>query len=162
MAKVFQTYIHTKLFSLLTKSASLPPPPPSTIIDIESATEPISSQVHDPQNYLAWEKQIVAFCLGSSIEIAILFAEIGPQRFPVTFILVSVAIMLAFTCICVGKCYMNSKFHVMARKLEELGGFFMVTAFFIAIAIPFPLWLQCCTGTAYAMFLVSILACNFF
>lgn len=129
MAKVFQTCIHTKLFSLLTKPASLTSPPPSTIIDIESAIEPTSSQVHDPQNYLASEKQVIAFCLGSSIEIAILFAEIGPQRFPVTFILVSVAIMMAFTCICVGKCYMNSKVPVMARKLEELGGLFMVTAF---------------------------------
>ncbi|OMO67964.1 hypothetical protein CCACVL1_20161 [Corchorus capsularis] len=137
---------------------------PAAAVDLESAAErPAALTVEDSQNYLAWEKLIVAFCLGSSIEIAILFAQIGSAPLPITFNLLSLAILLAFTCLCVGKCYSNhSKFHRVARMLEQVGGFFMVTAFFIAIAIPFPLWLQCCTGAVYAISFLSIMICNLF
>ncbi|OMO69975.1 hypothetical protein COLO4_28831 [Corchorus olitorius] len=144
----------------------LPPAlsPPAAAVDLELAAEqPAALTVEDSQNYLAWEKLIVAFYLGSSIEIAILFAQIGPAPLPITFNLLSLAILMAFTCFCVGKCYSNySKFHRVAWMLEQVGGFSMVTAFFIAIAIPFPLWLQCCTGAVYAISFLSIMICNLF
>ncbi|WRX19197.1 hypothetical protein QQP08_011684 [Theobroma cacao] len=169
MAKVFQAYILskyvTKVFPLLARCApQLPPPsPPSAAaVDLELAAEPAALTVKDSQNYLAWEKLIVAFCLGSSLEIATLFAQIGPARLPVTFTFLSLAILLAFTCLCVGKYFSKSKFLTMARMLEQLGGFFVVTAFFIAIAIPFPLWLQCCTGAVYSISFLSILIYNLF
>ncbi|KAE8672317.1 NB-ARC domain-containing disease resistance protein, putative isoform 1 [Hibiscus syriacus] len=123
MANIHCQYV-AKLFSFLSKSAS------PSIVDLESANEPAALQVEDSQHYLAWEKQIVAFGLGYSIEIAILFVGIEPtRRLPPTYDLLSVAIMLAFTCINVGKCFMNSKSRGIGRKLDELGGIFVVAAF---------------------------------
>ena len=135
MANAFQAYIIfqyvTKVFPLLARFAPLKLPPPlppaATVVDLESGADPVALPVQDSQNYLAWEKLIVAFCLGSSIQIATLFAQIG-HRLPVTFIFLSLAILLAFTSLCVGKYYINSKFRMIARRLEQLGGFFMVTA----------------------------------
>lgn len=173
MANAFQAYIIsyyvTKLFPWLARFAPLKlpsplPPAAAAVVDLELAAVPASLlPVQDSQNYLAWEKLIVAFCLGSSIEIATLFAQIGRPQLPVIFLFLSLAILLAFTSLCVGKFYVNSKSHMMkARRLEQLSGFFMVTAFFIAIAIPFPFWLQCCTGALYAISFVSITVCNLF
>ncbi|XWS60386.1 hypothetical protein CRYUN_Cryun07bG0032000 [Craigia yunnanensis] len=169
MANAFQAYnlfqYVTKVFPLLARfpPLKLPPPlqPAATFVDLELAADPASLPVQDSQNYLAWEKLLVAFCLGSSIEIATLFAQIG-HRLPITFMFLSFAILLAFSSLCVGKYYINSKFHMIAQRLEQLGGFFMVTAFFIAIAIPFPLWLQCSIWAVYAIFLLSITVCNLF
>ncbi|KAL4339296.1 hypothetical protein GQ457_08G036780 [Hibiscus cannabinus] len=168
LAKFYQAHIHcqyvTKLFPSLTKSPSLQFPPSAAaaaaaVVNLESANEPAALPVEDLQYNLAMQKQIIAFCLGSSLEIAILYAGTDPPRqLPLTFNLLSIAIMLAFTCISVGKCFMNSKFDMIARKLEQLGGIFTVAAFFIATAIPFPWWLQCCTG----FFFLSTVACNLF
>ncbi|XVE56740.1 hypothetical protein DITRI_Ditri04bG0035200 [Diplodiscus trichospermus] len=170
MANVFQAYIIsqyvTRVFPLLARFATpklpRPLPPAPAVVDLESAADPAALPVNDSQNYSGWEKLMVAFCLGSAIEIATLFAQIG-HRLPVAFIFLSLAILLAFTCLCVGKYYINiEKFHIIGRRLEQLGGFFMVTAFFVAIAIPFPLWLQCCTGAVYAISFLTITVCNLF
>ncbi|XVF49874.1 hypothetical protein PTKIN_Ptkin04bG0051100 [Pterospermum kingtungense] len=172
MANAFQAYIVsyyvTKVFPWLARFAppklppSLSPAAAAVVVDLESAAEP-SALLKQDSHYLAWEKLIVAFCLGSSIEIATLFAQNGPKQLPVTFLFLSLAILLAFTSLCVGKFYINFKPQVMiARRLEQLGGFFIVTAFFIAIAIPFPFWLQCCTGALYAISFLSITVCSLF
>ncbi|KAK8498729.1 hypothetical protein V6N12_041803, partial [Hibiscus sabdariffa] len=103
LAKFYQAHIHcqyvTKLFSSLTKSPSLQLPPSAdaaAVVNLESANEPAALPVEDSQYNLAMQKQIIAFCLGSSLEIAILYAGTDPpRRLPLTFNLLSIAIMLA-------------------------------------------------------------------
>ncbi|GLT44112.1 hypothetical protein SLA2020_180270 [Shorea laevis] len=135
----------------------LPSSSPPSDIDLELA-EPAAAM--EDKQILGWEKIVVAFCLGSSVEIAVLFVEKG--SLPLSFNFLSLAIALAFTSLCVSK-FIGSRFPGTERVLEldHLAGLFMVTAFYTAITIPFPFWLKCCTWAVYAISLVAIFICNY-
>jgi uncharacterized protein (DUF983 family) len=53
--------------------------------------------------------------------------------------------------------FMKSKFPVIARVLDLVGVFFAVTAYFTAITIPLPLWLQIIAWLVYAISFVAVL-----
>jgi hypothetical protein len=57
---------------------------------------------------------------------------------------------------------MKPKFPVLARWLDVVGIFFAVTAFFTAITIPFPLYLQIITWVVYAISGLAISVSIFF
>ncbi|GLU20301.1 hypothetical protein SLE2022_365090 [Rubroshorea leprosula] len=131
--------------------SSLPRPD----VDLELA-EPAAAM--EDKQILGWEKIMVAFCLGSSVEIAVLFVEKGSLPLPFNFL--SLAISLAFTSLCVSK-FIGSRFPGTERVLDHFAGLFMFTAFYTAVTIPFPFWLKCCTWAVYAISLAAIFICNY-
>uniref|UniRef100_A0A7N2M6Y6 Uncharacterized protein n=1 Tax=Quercus lobata TaxID=97700 RepID=A0A7N2M6Y6_QUELO len=111
--------------------------------------------VHD----MGWAEIVIAFCLASAIDIALL--SVQGHSLPAPFHLFSLAILLAFASIVVSK-FINPKFLVTAQVLEKCGVFFTVTAFFIAITIPFPFCLKIAGWVIYAISALAILICSCF
>lgn len=107
-----------------------------------------------------WVKVMVAFCFSSAVDIAILSFQVH-THLPPLFFLVSLAILFAFTSFFVSK-FVGSKFPRTAMVLERAGVFFVVTGFFIAITIPFPLCLRVVTWVVYAISFVFVIFCNYF
>ncbi|KAK7826947.1 hypothetical protein CFP56_031607, partial [Quercus suber] len=111
--------------------------------------------VHD----MEWAEIVIAFFLASAIDIALL--SVQGHSLPAPFHLFSLAILLAFTSIVVSK-FINPKFSLTAQVLEKCGVFFTVTAFFIAITIPFPFCLKIASWVIYAISTLAILICSCF
>ncbi|KAF3437984.1 hypothetical protein FNV43_RR20740 [Rhamnella rubrinervis] len=101
-----------------------------------------------------WTKMIVCFCLASAIEVAILSAQLLSHLLPI-FHSLSLSILFGFASLLIGK-LMNSKFPNTARVLEAASVFFVVTAFFIAISIPFPLYLKLTVLVVYIICLILL------
>jgi len=89
-----------------------------------------------------------------SIEILLSFAQIY-SKFSPAFHLISIEILLSFAAFFVSK-FIKSKFPMLARWLDIVSIFFSVTAFFTAITIPFPLYLQIITWVVYAISILAI------
>ncbi|KAF3437988.1 hypothetical protein FNV43_RR20744 [Rhamnella rubrinervis] len=87
-----------------------------------------------------WAKMIVCFCFASAIETALLSAQLHSHLRPI-FHFLSLSILFGFASLIVSK-LIKSKFPNTARVLEAASVFFVVTAFFIAISIPLPLYLK--------------------
>ena len=87
---------------------------------------------------------MIGFCLSVALEMASLSAQINTQL-SADFHLLSLAILFAFDCFFVSQ-FIKPKFLVTAQKLQKFGEFFAVTAFFIIITIPIPLYLKFATG----------------
>ncbi|KAK9985583.1 hypothetical protein SO802_030534 [Lithocarpus litseifolius] len=91
-------------------------------------------------HHMEWAEIVIAFCLASAVDIAILSVQVHSQL-PALFHLFSLAILLAFASVVVSK-VINPKFLRAAQVLEKCGIFFGFTAFFIAITISFPFYLK--------------------
>ena len=111
-------------------------------------------------HHMEWAEIVIAFCLASAIDIALLSVQVHSQL-PVPFHLFSLAILLAFASTVVSK-FINPKFLLTAQVLEKSGVFFTVTAFFMAITIPFPFCLKFASWAVYAISALTILICNCF
>ncbi|KAB2607484.1 hypothetical protein D8674_007201 [Pyrus ussuriensis x Pyrus communis] len=98
-------------------------------------------------NNLDWAKTIVMFCLTAAIGLALLPFQIpsGQLHLPLIFYFFGLSVLLAFTCILVSKFihfnYCPAGISI-ARISHHFGLFFGVTAFFISITVPFPLWFK--------------------
>ncbi|KAF3953990.1 hypothetical protein CMV_020616 [Castanea mollissima] len=110
-------------------------------------------------HHMEWAEIVIAFCLASAIDIALL--SVQGHSLPAPFHLFSLAILLAFASIVVSK-FMNPKFLLTAQVLEKCGVFFTVTAFFIAITIPFPFCLKIASWVIYAISALAIFICSCF
>jgi hypothetical protein len=126
-----------------------PQPPP----DLEAAAQPFLLEVHN--HIVDWVKIMVTFCFAWAPAIALTHAQLQSKFSPI-FLVVSFQLLLCFACFFVS-IFMKSKFPVKARVLDLVGVFFAVTAFFTAITIPFPLWLQIITWLLYAISFLAIL-----
>ena len=111
-------------------------------------------------HHMEWAEIVIAFCLASAVDIAILSVQVHSQL-PALFHLFSLAILLAFASVVVSK-FINPKFLRAAQVLEKSGVFFTVTAFFIAITIPFPSYLKFASWVVYAISALAILIGNCF
>ena len=111
-------------------------------------------------HHMEWAEIVIAFCLASAVDIAILSVQVHSQL-PALFHLFSLAILLAFASVVVSK-FINPKFLRAAQVLEICGVFFTVTAFFIAITIPFPFYLKFASWVVYAISALAILIGNCF
>ncbi|KAF3953988.1 hypothetical protein CMV_020615 [Castanea mollissima] len=105
--------------------------------------------VHHHIQYMDWADLMIGFCVSVALEMASVSAQINTQL-SATFHLFSLAILFAFACFFVSQ-FIKPKFLVTAQKLKNFGVFFSVTAFFIAISIPFPLYLKFATGAIYTI-----------
>ena len=111
--------------------------------------------VHHHIHNMDWADLMICFCLSVALEMASLSAQINTQL-SATFHLLSLAILFAFACFFVSQ-FIKPKFPVTAQKLKNFGVFFSVTAFFMAITIPFPLYLKFATGAIYTISVFAII-----
>ena len=127
-----------------------PQPPP----DVEAApqAQPNGLEAHNHIRDLA--NIMVNSCLAWAPAMALTYAQLQSKYSP-TFHVVSFEFLLCFASLFVSK-FMNSKFPVIAQVLDLVGVFFGVTAFFTAITVPFPLYLQIITWLLYAIIMVFV------
>ena len=114
--------------------------------------------VHRHQIHMDWTEIMIGFCLASAIDIAVASVQAHAQL-SATFHLLSLAILFAFACFFVSE-FIKSKFLVTAQVLQKLGVFFTVTAFFMAITIPFPLYHKFATWAIYTISIFAIFICR--
>ncbi|KAL4605559.1 hypothetical protein ACB092_09G038100 [Castanea dentata] len=114
--------------------------------------------VHRHIQYMDWADLMIGFCLSVALEMASVSAQINTQL-SATFHLLSLAILFAFACFFVSQ-FIKPKFLVTALKLKNFGVFFSVTAFFMAITIPLPLYLKFTTGAIYTISVFAIIICH--
>lgn len=132
--------------------------PPSSdhhAVDLEAQTQPAApAGLVVRHRDLHWAKIMAAFCMASAVDIAIVSVQVD-SPLPSAFQGLSLIIIMAFASFFVSECF-SLKFVVTARVLKEVGIFFMVTAFFLAITIPVPLFLKITSWVVYAICLLAI------
>ncbi|KAF3437977.1 hypothetical protein FNV43_RR20733 [Rhamnella rubrinervis] len=102
-----------------------------------------------------WDKIIIGACFASAIKIALVCAEPDSRPLPI-FHFLSFSILFGFASLFMSKA-INTKFPNTARVLEGASVFFVVTAFFIAISIPFPLYLKLTVLVAFTVCLILVI-----
>ncbi|KAB2607488.1 hypothetical protein D8674_007205 [Pyrus ussuriensis x Pyrus communis] len=136
--------------------------------DLEAARQEVAdgrtNNKYDNNN-LDWATIIVVFCFTAAIGIAVLPFQ-GPSgqlHLPVIFYFLGLSVLLAFTCILVSK-FIHFSYCpagiTIAPIFHQLGIFFGVTAFFISISIPFPLWFKCAALSIYVVTFLLVVLCN--
>ena len=133
---------------------------PPTIVDHPEWQQHHSVPVHYLQQNLEWRNVIMAFCFASSLEIALKSLDPPNRQLPLTFHLLSLAIMLTFSALFVSK-FIYSKFRIASQFLEQVAIFFAVTAFFVTASIPLPLFFKCTNWAIYVVSLFTIWLSNF-
>ncbi|KAF3437972.1 hypothetical protein FNV43_RR20728 [Rhamnella rubrinervis] len=126
-------------------------------VDTEAPVQPMGL-VAELKN-MDWAMVVVAVCFTSAVDLALLSLQIDSRQFPLIFYLFSLTILFGLASLVLSK-FINSKFPSTAQALEGASVFFVVTAFFIAITIPFPLCLKFVAWTVYAICLLLIIICN--
>ena len=111
--------------------------------------------VHLHIHNMDWADLMIGFCFSVALELASLSAQSNTQL-SATFHLLSLAILFAFAFFFVSQ-FIKPKFLVTAQKLKNFGVFFSVTAFFMAITIPFPLYLKLATAAIYTISVFAII-----
>ncbi|KAB2616417.1 hypothetical protein D8674_023005 [Pyrus ussuriensis x Pyrus communis] len=123
--------------------------------------EPAAGSLRTGKHNLDWAKIIVAYSLSTGIAMALLPIQLHSKQLPLTFCFLGLAITLSFSGIMVSKFVQNSKCpRVIVHLFHYFGVFFGVTAFFISITIPFPLWFKCTASGIYVASSVVILFCH--
>nr|CCH50998.1 T3.5 [Malus x robusta] len=98
-----------------------------------------------------WATIILAYCLSTAIAMALIPIQVHSKQLPLTFCFLGLVITLSFSSILVTKCIQNSKCpRIIVHLFHYFGVFFGVTAFFVSITIPFPLWFKCTASVIYA------------
>ncbi|KAK9926192.1 hypothetical protein M0R45_023434 [Rubus argutus] len=123
-------------------------------------SDPPAADQEPPRYQDYWVKILVVFCSASSIELALLSAQIQYSQLPPIFCFLGITIILSFTCFFVSKS-IHFNYPLAAHVLDRFGIFFGVTAIFISITIPFPLWFKCLTCFIYVLCWLTILFCNY-
>jgi hypothetical protein len=128
------------------------PQPPH---DVEAAPQPRGLELEVVHTHIIdLINTMLTVCLASAPTLALTYAQLQPKYSP-TFHVVSFEFLLCFASLFVSK-FMNSKFPVIAQVLDIVGVFFGVTAFFTAITVPFPLYLQIITWVVYAITFLAV------
>ncbi|KAH7856935.1 hypothetical protein Vadar_007114 [Vaccinium darrowii] len=131
------------------------PPRPDFVLPItnEQQLQPIPNA--QQQNNFDFPTLVLAFCLTGAMEIAIQYRTVNPFIFHLLCLMVVFAFASIFVAKSIALKHLNA-----ARKLDSVGVFFGVTAFFLAVTISFPLCLRIISWIIYALSLVAILICN--
>ena len=144
---------------LVPKSSHSPPTQlqPSQTTDLESppvTPVPIVARQNMEQRNLQWQDLIFGFCFTTALGIALQSTQ-APSQLPLSFHLLSLTVILAFSTLFVAK-LISSKFPVQAQVVEKVAVFFLITAFFLAISIPMPLSLKLFTWAMYGVLFHTI------
>ena len=150
---------------LVPKSSHSPPtqPQPSQTTDLESppvTPVPIVARQNMEQRNLQWQDLIFGFCFTTALGIALQSTQ-APSQLPLSFHLLSLTVILAFSTLFVAK-LISSKFPVQAQVVEKVAVFFLITAFFLAISIAMPLSLKLFSWAMYGVLLLTVFVFRFF
>ncbi|TXG72763.1 hypothetical protein EZV62_001342 [Acer yangbiense] len=128
----------------------------SSADDLE-AQQPVTPPVEQNQRqfWLQWRNIVMAFCFTSALEIALLFAQTKSQL-PLSFYILSLAILLTFLCLFVAN-FIGPHFTNTAQVLEKIAALLFATTVVFTIAIPLPLILKCVIWALYAIALFAVL-----
>ena len=132
--------------------------------DLEAARQQAPDGKYHNNN-LDWAKIIVMFCLTTAIGLVLLPFQIpsGQLHLPVIFYFFGLSVLLAFTCILVSK-FIHSSYCPAGISIawisHHFGLFFGVTAFFISITVPFPLWFKWAACSIYVSAFLLVVLCN--
>ncbi|KAM1802758.1 hypothetical protein ACFX12_028817 [Malus domestica] len=133
--------------------------------DLEAAMQQVADKTNCKyyNNNLDWSNMIIMFCLTTTIGLALLPVQIHSGHLPVIFYFLGLSVLLAFTCILVSK-FVHFSYCPAGISIPQLfhnfGFFFGVTAFFISLTIPFPLWFKCVAYSIYVATFLFIRLCN--
>ncbi|KAI5349131.1 hypothetical protein L3X38_002018 [Prunus dulcis] len=112
---------------------------------------------------LDWAKIVVVYCLSTGVTMALIHTQVHPSKLPLSFFFLGLAVLLAFACIMVSKFVQHSKCpRITLHLFHFFGIFFGVTAFFISITIPFPLWFKCTASVIYLASGLVVIFCHHF
>ncbi|KAF8037491.1 hypothetical protein BT93_B0401 [Corymbia citriodora subsp. variegata] len=154
--------IFPNLPAIVSSQSQLQPPAPSALdLEMGRMAHDALPTASETKPGLAWEKIIISFCLTSATELAVASIQEG-NHLPPVYCLYSVAVILAFVFVFISK-YIdsNTKYLTISFALQHISIFFVATAFFIAMTIPFNFWLKCSAWAIYAIAILAILACRF-
>ncbi|TXG72762.1 hypothetical protein EZV62_001341 [Acer yangbiense] len=167
----FLQEIYSLLINLMSRIHPTSDPPSSSgqlssssSADDLEAQQPVTAPVvvveqNHSQFWLQWRNIVMAFCFSSALEIALLFAQTKSQL-PLSFYILSLAILLTFLCLFVAN-FIGPHFTNTAQLLEKIAALLVATTVVFTIAIPLPLILKCVIWVLYAVALFAVLLCQY-
>ncbi|GMN58029.1 hypothetical protein TIFTF001_027126 [Ficus carica] len=105
-----------------------------------------------------WANALLPVCFGTSTALTMMSVQ-ARSEIPTIIHLVLLGVMLATASFLVSK-FIVPKFPTTAHVFERVGVFVMVTAFFIAMSDPLPIYLKATTWVVYVVSLLVILVCS--
>ena len=121
-------------------------------LDPEAQAQPPGLVAHEHRKK-DWNNAMVAFCLASSMAIALQPVQ-DHSQLQSSLPLLAIPLLLGFTSFFLSV-FIDSKFVVTVRVLQKFGQFFTVTVFFMAVTVRFPFYFKC---TSWAVYFISFLA----
>ncbi|KAK3223584.1 hypothetical protein Dsin_010609 [Dipteronia sinensis] len=137
-----------------------PTPPPAIPVDLEAEAKAEAALLANyGQETLDWAVRMIGFCLPPAVAIAVQFLKTDQSHeLPLAFYFLSLALILSFNFLFLTK-FIAPKFPETAKLLERFGVFLAVTAIYIAVTIPLPLWLKCIIWIVFVISCITILFC---
>ncbi|KAK2642892.1 hypothetical protein Ddye_024655 [Dipteronia dyeriana] len=130
--------------------------PSSSNADDLEAQQPVTApEQNHSQLWLQWRDIVLEFCFTSPLKIALLFAQTNSQL-PLSFYILSLAILLTFLCLFVAN-FIGPHFTNAAQVLEKITAMLVASTVVFTIAIPLPLILKCVIWALYAIALSLLL-----
>ncbi|PON52201.1 hypothetical protein PanWU01x14_210430 [Parasponia andersonii] len=114
----------------------------------------------DGHHNMGWAGIMVAFCFAWAVNIPFMSPQVHSRLSP-AFLLVSLVLLFGFTSFFVSK-FVGHKYRTTVLVLERAGVFFVVTGFFVAISIPFPMCLRVITWVVYVVSFLVVVVCSYF
>ncbi|KAK7826708.1 hypothetical protein CFP56_031996 [Quercus suber] len=105
---------------------------PGDDLDLEAQAQPPGLEANE-QRKKDWNNAMLAFCMASSMAIALLPVQLHSQL-QSSLPCLALALLLGFTSFFLSV-FIHAKFVVAVRVLQKCGQFFTVTAFFLAISL---------------------------
>nr|CCH50996.1 T3.3 [Malus x robusta] len=150
--KVFISALDNDLDLETIVPADQPPPPLLPATAASSRTR---------KHNLDWAKTIVVYCLSTVIGMALFPIQLHSNQLALTFCFLGLAILLAFACIMVSKFIQHSNSpRIIVHLFHYFGVFFGVTAFYISVTIPFPVWFKCMASLIHVASGLVVLFCQ--
>ncbi|KAK2664189.1 hypothetical protein Ddye_002763 [Dipteronia dyeriana] len=154
LVNLFKSFLSffTRIFNLSRAAATVPP---AASVDPEAAAVNLqmSPVGHNQHNKLVdGAMKMIRLCLPTAVAIAPIALQClqTQSQLPLAFHFLTVALLFSFN---------TPKSPEIAQVLEFVGVFFAVTAIYIAITIPLPVWLKCITWTIFVISFITIAAC---
>ncbi|TXG50596.1 hypothetical protein EZV62_023120 [Acer yangbiense] len=138
-------------------------PRPAASVDHEAAAtvdqqfSPGAAPVYNQHKLVDRAMKMICFCLPTAVAIALRSLQTKSQL-PLAFHFLTVALLFSFNFLFLSN-FITPKFPEIAQILERVGVLFAVTAIYIAITIPLPVWLKYITWAIFVISFVVIVAC---
>ncbi|KAG6768730.1 hypothetical protein POTOM_027659 [Populus tomentosa] len=104
-------------------------------------------------------KTLLSLCFTAAIQITIQYGQAADSEAHYPIILISLAVVAIFASLFVSP-FIGKKIPTASKVLEKVAFFVAATAFFFAIATPFPLGIRCAIWAVYIISLIAIVFCT--